>query len=356
MPKLILENIDKIYQNDFHAVKNVNLDISDGEFMVLVGPSGCGKSTVLRMIAGLEDISSGKLIYDGIIWNDLEPKKRNIGMVFQNYALYPHLTVAENLAFPLSVAKMPKKEIMQKVNETADIIGLNELLDRKPKQLSGGQRQRVALGRAIIRKPKLFLFDEPLSNLDAKLRVQMRNEIQKLHQKFSVASVYVTHDQVEAMTMGTRLAVMNAGEIMQVDTPERIYSDPDNLFVAGFIGSPEMNSFKGDIESNSLAESGSSLRFAISSANIKNATIGIRPESFAIKQTDAKPNKISVKVLSSEYLGHETIIYFKTAESLKRVRVFDKMTKKNNANLDLYYNSNDLLLFGADGKRIRNNN
>lgn len=356
MPKLILENINKIYSNDFHAVKDVNLTVSDGEFMVLVGPSGCGKSTVLRMIAGLEDISSGNLIYDGKIWNDLEPKKRNIGMVFQNYALYPHLTVAENLAFPLSVAKVSKKEIMQKVNETANIIGLNELLDRKPKQLSGGQRQRVALGRAIIRKPNLFLFDEPLSNLDAKLRVQMRNEIQKLHKDFGVSSIYVTHDQVEAMTMGTRLAVMNGGEIMQVDTPEKIYSDPDNLFVAGFIGSPEMNFFKGNIEAGIFYESESAVKFPINSIDLKNVTIGIRPEAFSLTNSDSKTDKINVQILSSEFLGHETIIYFKTAETLKRVRIFENLQDDNIKNLDLYYNRKDLLLFDSDGIRIRNNN
>jgi multiple sugar transport system ATP-binding protein len=241
MANLSLKDIQKIYPNGFQAVKDFNLDIEDKEFIIFVGPSGCGKSTTLRMIAGLEDISSGTLEIDGKVMNDVEPKDRDIAMVFQNYALYPHMTVYDNMAFGLKLRKLPKAEIKQKVNEAAKILDLDKLLDRKPKALSGGQRQRVAMGRAIVRHPKVFLMDEPLSNLDAKLRVQMRIEISKLHQNLGATMVYVTHDQTEAMTLGTRIVVMKDGIIQQVDTPTNLYNTPDNLFVAGFIGSPQMN-------------------------------------------------------------------------------------------------------------------
>lgn len=351
MQKLIFENISKTYSNGFNAVDNVNLTVNEGEFMVLVGPSGCGKSTMLRMVAGLESISSGKLMFGKEIWNDLEPKKRNIGMVFQNYALYPHLTVAENLGFPLSVNKIKKSEIAAKVKEVATMIGLSELLDRKPKQLSGGQRQRVALGRAIIRKPNLFLFDEPLSNLDAKLRVHMRNEIQKLHLKFSVSSIYVTHDQVEAMTMGTRLAVMNNGKIMQVDTPERIYSDPENIFVAGFIGSPEMNFFKGNIENGYFFENGSTIKIKVNCTNMINVTIGIRPEDFYLN--GKFEDSLDISISNTEYLGHESIIYFESAGNLKRIRVFEKIILGKNINQKIFYKPESIKIFDHEGMRIR---
>ena len=241
MASLSLQGIQKIYPNGFHAVKDFNLEIADKEFIIFVGPSGCGKSTTLRMIAGLEDISGGTFKIDGKVMNDVEPKDRDIAMVFQNYALYPHMTVYDNMAFGLKLRKVPKDEIDKKVREAAKILDLEKLLDRKPKALSGGQRQRVAMGRAIVRNPKVFLMDEPLSNLDAKLRVQMRIEISKLHENLGATIIYVTHDQTEAMTMGTRIVVMKDGFIQQVDTPQHLYDKPCNMFVAGFIGSPQMN-------------------------------------------------------------------------------------------------------------------
>ena len=241
MASLSLKNIFKIYDNGFEAVKDFNLEVEDKEFIIFVGPSGCGKSTTLRMIAGLEDISSGEFRIDGKLMNDVEPKDRDIAMVFQNYALYPHMTVFDNMAFALKLRKVPKDEIKAKVEEAARILDLEKLLDRKPKALSGGQRQRVAMGRAIVRNPKVFLMDEPLSNLDAKLRVQMRSEIASLHNRLKATIIYVTHDQTEAMTLGTRIVVLKDGVIMQVDSPQKLYNEPNNLFVAGFIGSPQMN-------------------------------------------------------------------------------------------------------------------
>ena len=241
MATVSMEKINKVYENGFHAVKDLSLDIADGEFMVLVGPSGCGKTTALRMVAGLEDITSGILRIGGKEANDETPKERDIAMVFQNYALYPHMTVAENIGFALKLRKLPKAQLKAKVNDAAEILGLTDWLDRKPGQLSGGQRQRVAMGRAIVREPSVFLMDEPLSNLDAKLRVQMRAEVQRIQRRIGVSTIYVTHDQVEAMTMGDRVTVMRDGMLQQVDTPQHLYDNPDNLFVAAFIGSPAMN-------------------------------------------------------------------------------------------------------------------
>ena len=241
MAELSLKHVYKRYPNGFEAVKDFNLDVADKEFIIFVGPSGCGKSTTLRMIAGLEEISEGEFDIDGKRMNDVEPKDRDIAMVFQNYALYPHMTVYNNMAFALKLRKVPKDEIDKKVRNAARILDLEKLLDRKPKALSGGQRQRVAMGRAIVREPKVFLMDEPLSNLDAKLRVQMRSEISSLHQRLGATIIYVTHDQTEAMTLGTRIVVMKDGVIMQVDSPQKLYNEPNNLFVAGFIGSPQMN-------------------------------------------------------------------------------------------------------------------
>ena len=241
MASLQLKNVYKIYPNGFNAVKDFNLDIEDKEFIIFVGPSGCGKSTTLRMIAGLEDISSGELWIGDKMVNDVEPKDRDIAMVFQNYALYPHMSVYDNMAFGLKLRKVPKEKIDKQVHEAAKILDIEHLLDRKPKALSGGQRQRVAMGRAIVREPKVFLMDEPLSNLDAKLRGQMRIEISKLHQRLGTTIIYVTHDQTEAMTLGTRIVVMKDGVIQQVDTPQNLYEKPQNLFVAGFMGSPQMN-------------------------------------------------------------------------------------------------------------------
>ena len=241
MASLSLKNVCKVYPNGFEAVKDFNLEIADQEFIIFVGPSGCGKSTTLRMIAGLEDISSGELKIGDRVVNDVEPKDRDIAMVFQNYALYPHMSVYDNMAFGLKLRKVPKDQIDKMVKEAAKILDLTPLLDRKPKALSGGQRQRVAMGRAIVRNPKVFLMDEPLSNLDAKLRVQMRIEISKLHDKLGATMIYVTHDQTEAMTLGTRIVVMKDGVVQQIDTPQNLYNKPCNLFVAGFIGSPQMN-------------------------------------------------------------------------------------------------------------------
>ena len=241
MASLSLEHINKTYPNGFEAVKDFNLEIEDKEFIIFVGPSGCGKSTTLRMIAGLEEISGGTLKIGDKVMNDVEPKDRDIAMVFQNYALYPHMTVYDNMAFGLKLRKVPKEQIDKQVREAARILDLEKLLDRKPKALSGGQRQRVAMGRAIVRNPKVFLMDEPLSNLDAKLRVQMRSEIASLHNRLGATIIYVTHDQTEAMTLGTRIVVLKDGVIMQVDSPQKLYNEPNNLFVAGFIGSPQMN-------------------------------------------------------------------------------------------------------------------
>ena len=241
MASLSLKHIDKTYPNGFKAVKDFNLEIADKEFIIFVGPSGCGKSTTLRMVAGLEDITGGTFEIDGKVMNDVEPKDRDIAMVFQNYALYPHMTVFDNMAFGLKLRKVPKEQIKKQVEEAAKILDLDKLLDRKPKALSGGQRQRVAMGRAIVRNPKVFLMDEPLSNLDAKLRVQMRTEISKLHDRLGATIIYVTHDQTEAMTLGTRIVVMKDGVVQQIDTPQNLYDHPCNQFVAGFIGSPQMN-------------------------------------------------------------------------------------------------------------------
>ena len=241
MASLSLQHIEKIYENGYHAVHDFNLEVEDKEFIIFVGPSGCGKSTTLRMIAGLEDISSGDFLIDGVKMNDVEPKDRDIAMVFQSYALYPHMTVRDNMGFALKLRKVPQAEIDAKVNEVAKILDLEKFLDRKPKALSGGQRQRVAMGRAIVRSPKVFLMDEPLSNLDAKLRVQMRTEIAKLHERLGTTIIYVTHDQTEAMTLGTRIVVMKDGLVQQINSPEHLYNKPYNLFVAGFIGSPQMN-------------------------------------------------------------------------------------------------------------------
>ena len=248
MASLSLQHINKTYPNGFEAVKDFNLEIEDKEFIIFVGPSGCGKSTTLRMIAGLEEISGGTLKIGDRVVNDVEPKDRDIAMVFQNYALYPHMTVYDNMAFGLKLRKVPKDEIDKMVREAAKILDLEKLLDRKPKALSGGQRQRVAMGRAIVRNPKVFLMDEPLSNLDAKLRVQMRIEISKLHERLGATIIYVTHDQTEAMTLGTRIVVMKDGVVQQVDTPQNLYEHPGNLFVAGFIGSPQMNFMDARIE------------------------------------------------------------------------------------------------------------
>ena len=325
MASLSLKNICKVYPNGFEAVKDFNLEVADKEFIIFVGPSGCGKSTTLRMIAGLEEISSGELSIDGKVVNDVEPKDRDIAMVFQNYALYPHMTVFDNMAFGLKLRKVPKAEIKQKVEEAARILDLEKLLDRKPKALSGGQRQRVAMGRAIVREPKVFLMDEPLSNLDAKLRVQMRSEIAALHQRLGATIIYVTHDQTEAMTLGTRIVVLKDGIIQQVDSPQKLYNEPDNLFVAGFIGSPQMNFLdatcvvEGDKvslrfgETNIVLPPAKAKKLADGGYNGKTVVLGIRPEDVDDSQIAIETHKDSTfatTVTGYELLGSEVLLYY----------------------------------------------
>ncbi len=319
MAKVSLSQINKIYDNGFHAVKGIDLEIADKEFMILVGPSGCGKTTTLRMIAGLEEISNGELCIGDHIVNDVAPKDRNIAMVFQNYALYPHMSVYDNMAFGLKLKKTPKDEIKERIEKAAKILGIEQLLDRKPKQLSGGQRQRVALGRAIVRKPEVFLMDEPLSNLDAKLRVQMRAELIKLHKDLETTFIYVTHDQTEAMTMGTRICVMSEGKIQQVADPKTIYNAPANMFVAGFIGAPQMNFLDGQlVEKNGkiFAEiDGTEIEIHAESARKvkergylnKEVVVGVRPED--IKIVD-EGHGLKVKVEVTELLGSDLNVYF----------------------------------------------
>ncbi len=323
MATVTFENVNKMY-GDFQAVKDLNLEIGDGEFMVLVGPSGCGKTTSLRMVAGLEEISSGTLRIGDRVVNDVPPKDRDIAMVFQSYALYPHMTVRENLAFGLKLRKVPKAEIERRVNETAETIQLQKLLDRKPKELSGGQRQRVALGRAIVREPAVFLMDEPLSNLDAKLRVQTRAEIARLHQRLKTTIVYVTHDQVEAMTMGSRIAVMNDGLLEQVGSPQVLYDTPVSRFVAGFIGSPSMNfvevHMEGSGESARLvgpAEWSIPLptryRDAATPRAGKTLVAGFRPEHLDIGEGGPGVGSFRSRADVVEYLGNEELLHVSAA-------------------------------------------
>src|ERR1039457_2892752 len=339
MAEVTLKNISKVFDGGKPAVKNVNIEIKDKEFVVLVGPSGCGKSTTLRMIAGLEEITEGDIFIDGKRVNDVSPKDRDIAMVFQNYALYPHMTVFDNMAFGLKLRKFPKQEIKTRVTDAAKILGLEDFLLRKPKALSGGQRQRVALGRAIVRKPKVFLFDEPLSNLDAKMRVSTRTEISKLHDRLGTTMIYVTHDQVEAMTMGDRICVMKDGDIMQVATPLELYNRPDNLFVAGFIGSPPMNFFRGSLRRDgggvSFAEdnpAGTPLTVALdgalaarSSSHIgRPVVLGVRPEAIRESPMVSSPDPgrtAEVRVEVAEPMGAETLLYLHTGATSFVARV-----------------------------------
>ena len=325
MAEIVLENVNKSYADGAAAVKDLNLTIGDGEFLILVGPSGCGKTTTLNMIAGLEDISSGELRIDGERMNEKAPKDRDIAMVFQSYALYPHMTVRQNIAFPLTLAKMKKAEIAQKVEETAKTLDLTELLDRKPSQLSGGQRQRVAMGRAIVRHPKAFLMEEPLSNLDAKLRVQVRGEIARLQRRLGTTTVYVTHDQTEAMTLGDRVVVMHGGVAQQIGTPDELYERPANLFVAGFIGSPAMNFFPADLTPTGLTLSFGEVMLAPEVQRVieqhkkpKNVIVGVRPEHLADAALIDGYQRIraltfEVKVDLVESLGADKYVYFTTA-------------------------------------------
>lgn len=330
MAEVILKDICKSYDNGFNAVKNVNIDIQDKEFVVLVGPSGCGKSTTLRMIAGLEEISSGQLHIGDRLVNDVDPKDRDIAMVFQNYALYPHLTVYDNMAFALKLRKLPKDEIDSKVKEAAKILDLTHLLDRKPKALSGGQRQRVALGRAIVRNPKVFLMDEPLSNLDAKLRTSMRTEITKLHKSLGTTFIYVTHDQVEAMTMADRIVVMKDGVVQQIATPQEVYDTPNNMFVAGFIGAPQMNFIDVTLveKDGEIFAKNDSLNIKLNKGQCcalieknyigKEVVLGIRPEDIHIEDIFVDNSLDSIfeaTVEIGELMGAEIYAYLKTGDS-----------------------------------------
>lgn len=330
MSDVILKGVSKIYDKK-KVIDNIDLTIKDKEFVVLVGASGCGKSTILRMIAGLEDITSGEILIGDKKVNNIAPKDRDIAFVFQSYALYPHMTVRENIAFGLKMRKVDKETIEKKVTEAAEILDLTEYLDRKPKQLSGGQRQRVALGRAIVRNPKVFLMDEPLSNLDAKLRVQMRAEIKKLHEKLQTTFIYVTHDQTEALTMGDRIVVLDKGIIQQVDSPEEIYNNPQNMFVAGFVGSPQMNFIEGENLSNEFA----------------GKIVGVRPE----KMICSGNIKLTVNVEMTELLGSEKIAYFNIGEN----KCSAKLSADYNIGktLELSIKRDDIYLFDKEnGKRI----
>ena len=363
MARVQLKHVYKRYTGDVVAVKDFDLDIQDKEFLVMVGPSGCGKSTTLRMIAGLEEISDGELWIGDRLVNDVHPKDRDIAMVFQNYALYPHMNIYDNMAFGLKLRKVDKKEIDRRVREAAKILDIGHLLDRKPKALSGGQRQRVALGRAIVREPQVFLMDEPLSNLDAKLRVQMRAEIAKLHKRLATTVIYVTHDQTEAMTMGDRIVVMKDGIVQQVGTPQEIYSHPKNIFVASFIGSPSMNFVRG-----SLVEEGGAVFFRTEGMNVKlpegrtaalrdagvigkAVVLGIRPENLHDEPMvmDTFPDaQVTAAVEVVEHLGSESYVYLNLSGQSLVARVAARTDVKSLANISLALDINKIHIFNAD--------
>ena len=356
MADVVFEKISKRY-GDVAVIHDLSLHINDEEFMVLVGPSGCGKSTALRMIAGLEEISDGSIRIGDRVVNDLPPKDRDIAMVFQSYALYPHMTVRENLEFGLKMRKTAKAEIDRLVDTASEILGITHLLDRKPKQLSGGQRQRVAVGRAIVRQPSVFLFDEPLSNLDAKLRVQMRAEITKLQQRLKTTTVYVTHDQIEAMTMGHRIAVMNEGKIQQVGTPLDVYENPANLFVAMFIGTPPMNIIPGALHGTTFRGSGfeitlpSAQKSAAAAAN-RPVVAGIRPEHIHDVAADGR-ERISGRVDMVEPIGHEVIVHARVGEDVVVATLHSRNPPKMGDAIDLYVDSGAVHLFDKEsGARL----
>ena len=363
MASLSLKNIYKIYPNGFNAVKDFNLEIEDKEFIIFVGPSGCGKSTTLRMIAGLEDISSGELWIGDKMVNDVEPKDRDIAMVFQNYALYPHMSVYDNMAFGLKLRKVPKERIDKQVHEAAKILDIEHLLDRKPKALSGGQRQRVAMGRAIVREPKVFLMDEPLSNLDAKLRVQMRVEISKLHQRLQTTIIYVTHDQTEAMTLGTRIVVMKDGIIQQVDSPQNLYDHPTNLFVAGFMGMPPMNFIECKVVKSGadvlLMFGSHSIKIPDSKAQVlieqnyidKEVILGIRPEDIHDEQLfiESSPESIiDARITIYEMLGAEVYLYFTIDQFDITARVSARTTARPGDTIQLAFDLSKIHIFDKE--------
>ena len=344
MAELSLKNINKVYDNNVQAVFDFNLDIKDKEFIVFVGPSGCGKSTTLRMVAGLEDITSGEFYIDGKLMNDIEPKDRDIAMVFQSYALYPHMSVYENMAFGLKLRKTPKDEIDRRVKEAAKILDIEAYLDRKPKALSGGQRQRVALGRAIVRNAKVFLMDEPLSNLDAKLRVQMRSEIIKLHERIGATTIYVTHDQTEAMTMADRIVVMRGGYIQQIGTPKEVYNNPANVFVAGFLGSPATNFLHGKIEGKYFVYKHMKIELpemfaeSLKAYDGKEVIMGIRPEDLhgeGIVAETYPTSTFEMDVEVAELLGHEYILHGKFEDQDIAAKVSSRIETEAHSKLKL---------------------
>lgn len=360
MASVQLDGIQKVYDNGFVAVHDTSFTIEDGEFVVLVGPSGCGKSTTLRMIAGLESISDGTLSIGDRVVNDVAPKDRDIAMVFQNYALYPHMTVFDNMAFGLKLRKFPKAEIEERVNRAADILGLSSVLDRKPKALSGGQRQRVALGRAIVRKPAVFLFDEPLSNLDAKLRVQTRTEISKLHRQLGATMIYVTHDQVEAMTMGDRIVVLKDGHVQQIAPPLELYNHPANTFVAGFIGSPAMNFVNGTVSGGTFeADPAGGTRFSLqipashpAAGHTGPVTLGIRPEDLYLANAAPGNRSVSEPIPAtlevSEPMGNEVFLYVGLGAERIVARIEPQDVPNPGDSLPLVFDLDKLHLFDRD--------
>jgi multiple sugar transport system ATP-binding protein len=362
MATIEFDRVSKWYRAGEPVVKDISFDIHDREFLVIVGPSGCGKSTTLRMIAGLEDINEGELRLDGKRVNEVMPKNRDIAMVFQNYALYPHMNVYDNMAFGLKLRKTPKAEIKQRVNEAARILGLEDYLERKPKELSGGQRQRVAVGRAIVRQPKVFLFDEPLSNLDAKMRVQTRAEISELHRKLQVTMVYVTHDQIEAMTMGDRIVVMDSGVISQVDTPLNLYRRPANRFVAGFIGSPSMNFIEGKLESgknrfstvglNGCIHADTSVFDEVPKVDHQQIVLGVRAEHMSIAESTSEGALAGV-VEICEPLGNETYVYVMFLGKILIARVSGDIIPEPGASIGLKPDPSKLHFFDSiSGMRV----
>jgi multiple sugar transport system ATP-binding protein len=363
MSSVTFEHVFKRF-GDVIAVNDLNIQIADKEFVVLVGPSGCGKTTALRCLAGLEDVSEGRILIADQVVNDVPPKDRDIAMVFQSYALYPHMSVFDNMAFGLKLRKTPKEEIKRRVQKAAEILGIEQLLDRKPRQLSGGQRQRVAVGRAIVREPKVFLFDEPLSNLDAKLRVETRANISKLHIQLQTTFIYVTHDQIEAMTMASRIVVINKGLLQQIDTPQTLYDFPDNLFVAGFIGSPAMNFFSAtlDKEDGKLFVNGKSFQLQIPESRSgvympyagKQVIFGIRPEDihnpqFAPPSIDAQP--VSAKVDVTELMGNEITVYLKSGEHNFVARVDPRARYVIGDDIQVVFNMDNMHIFDTESEK-----
>ncbi|RME07060.1 MAG: ABC transporter ATP-binding protein [Anaerolineae bacterium] len=363
MASVTYDHVTKRF-GDVVAINDLNIHIEDKEFLVLVGPSGCGKSTALRLLAGLEDVTEGRILIDDQVVNDIPPKDRDIAMVFQSYALYPHMSVYDNMAFGLKLRKYPKKEIDRRVKEAAEILGIQDLLDRKPRQLSGGQRQRVAVGRAIVREPKVFLLDEPLSNLDAKLRVQTRTEITKLHQRLEATFIYVTHDQVEAMTMASRIAVLNHGVLQQLDTPQNLYDKPDNLFVAGFIGSPAMNFFDARLTSDNgkvFVDAGS---FSVQIPEDRTETymphvgkrvvFGLRPEDIYDPNFEAPGiigQRVEGKVEVTELMGNEIFVFFKNGEHEFVGRIDPRTSFRMGDTVQVTFNMANMHIFDKETER-----